>query len=85
MAGRTPRKRNKFQPNADELKVINLIIAGVPAKKAFDDCHVHYLMGSRDPRYRNTKNRAGKYYVVVVDGQFVIHITHLTHTMYLQK
>ena len=61
MSGRSTRRRdNKFQPNADELKVIDLIVAGVPAAKAFVDCNVTYTTGSRDPRYRNTKYRAGK-------------------------
>ena len=60
MSGRSTRRRgNKFEPNADELKVIDLIVAGIPAAKAFADCNVTYIQGSRDPRYRNTKYRAG--------------------------
>ena len=61
MSARSTRRRgNKFQPNADELKVIELIVAGVPVTKAFTDCNVTYAEGSRASRYRNTKRRAGK-------------------------
>ena len=71
MSGRSTRRRgNKFQPNADELKVIDLIVAGVPVAKAFTDCNVTYTEGSRSSRYRNTKYRAGK---IVLNALAICH------------
>lgn len=53
-------KRGKFTPTPDEMKVINLLVEGVPAGKAFSKCGVNYHNKSRNIRYRKVRYHAGK-------------------------
>ena len=53
-------KRGKFAPTPDEMKVIDLLVEGVPADIAFSKCGVHYHNKSRNNRYRKVTYLAGK-------------------------
>ena len=60
------RKRVTFTPTPDEMKVINLLVEGVPADIVFMKCGVQYCNKSHNVRYRKVKYHAGKIIVQCV-------------------